>query len=106
MKINQRNIERMMKQMGMQMSTLDVEEVIIKTKASEILIKNPEVAKIRIMGKEMFQISGDVEERKRIDEGDIEMVANQANVSKDEAKKALEEANGDIALAIMKLKGE
>ena len=34
---------------------------------------------------------------------DIEMVANSANVSEDEARQALEECKGDLAEAIMKL---
>ena len=34
------------------------------------------------------------------------MVMNQCNVSKEDAKKALEECNGDIAEAILKLEEE
>ena len=34
---------------------------------------------------------------------DVEKVANQANVSEDEAKAALEDTNGDLAEAILKL---
>ena len=38
-----------------------------------------------------------------IPDEDIEMVANSANVSEDEARQALEECKGDLAEAIMKL---
>jgi nascent polypeptide-associated complex subunit alpha len=58
---------------------------------------------------EMFQITGDIVEEEKefevtIGEDDIRMVAEQAGVSKDKAKKALEETKGNIAEAIMKLK--
>ena len=38
-----------------------------------------------------------------IPEEDVELVATQANVSKEEARKALEECNGEPAEAIIKL---
>ena len=38
-----------------------------------------------------------------IPDEDVEMVANTANVSADEARAALEECKGDLAEAIMKL---
>ena len=44
------------------------------------------------------------EESKGIPDGDIKMVAAQASVSEEDAKKALEESGGDIAEAITRLK--
>jgi nascent polypeptide-associated complex subunit alpha len=38
-----------------------------------------------------------------IPDEDVEMVANSAGVSEDEARQALEECQGDLAEAIMKL---
>ncbi len=96
-----------MKQMGMQMSHIDAEEVIIKTSDKEIVISNPEVSKVNVMGKETFQITGEISERSReeISDEDVEMVAEQAGVSSEEAKAMLEETK-DIAEAIVKLKKE
>lgn len=107
MKINPRQMERMMKQMGMQMSHIDAEEVVIKTPDKEIVISKPQVSKVNMMGQETFQITGEVSERPRegISEEDVEMVAEQAGVSIEEAKAMLEQTE-DIAEAIMKLKGE
>lgn len=107
MKINPKQLERAMKQMGMQMSHIDAEEVIIKTSDKEIVISNPQVSKVNMMGQDTFQITGDISERPReeISEEDVEMVAEQAGVSKEEAKATLEETK-DIAEAIMKLKKE
>jgi nascent polypeptide-associated complex subunit alpha len=105
MKINPRQMERMMKQMGMHMSHIDAEEVIIKTSDKEIIISNPEVSKINVMGQETFQITGEISERSReeISEEDAEMVAEQAGVSLEEAKEMLEKTK-DIAEAIVRLK--
>jgi nascent polypeptide-associated complex subunit alpha len=60
-------------------------------------------------GERIYQISGGrVEEkqleRMRISEEDILLVAQQAGVSLEEARKALEEAEGDLAKAILMLK--
>jgi nascent polypeptide-associated complex subunit alpha len=61
-----------------------------------------------MMGQESFQISGDVREVNRdtkpaITDADIEAVVAQTGASKDAAKKALEDAEGDIAKAILAL---
>jgi nascent polypeptide-associated complex subunit alpha len=105
MKINPRQMERMMKQMGMHMSHIDAEEVIIKTSDKEIIISNPEVSKINVMGQETFQITGEISEhsREEISKEDAEMVAEQAGVSLKEAEEMLEKTK-DIAEAIVRLK--
>ena len=63
---------------------------------------------MKIMGQETYQIEGQAREVEleyeiEIPDEDIEMVANSANVSEDEARQALEECKGDLAEAIMKL---
>jgi len=109
MKMDPKQMEKMMKQMGMNVTNIDAEEVVIRTPDKDIIITNPQVSKIKAMGQETFQISGDVSERERSDEDvsedDVEMVAEQAGVSKEEAREMLRET-GDIAEAIMRLKKE
>ncbi len=98
-----------MRQMGMSQSDIDATQVIIKTKSGKQLVfENPSVQKITMQGQTTFQLSGDYEEVEEsaqisISDEDVNMVAEQAGVSKDEARKALEESNGDIAEAIVKL---
>ena len=106
MKIDQRNMEKMMRQMGMNVSDIDAEEVVIRTPEKDIIISDPKVSKVKVMGQEMFQITGEVSEREREEEGeeDVDMVAEQAGVSREEAREMLKETQGDIAEAIMKLK--
>jgi nascent polypeptide-associated complex subunit alpha len=108
MKIDQRQMDKMMKQMGMNVSDIDAEEVIIRTPDKDIIISEPKVSKVKVMGQEMFQITGEVSEREREDdeEDDIDMVAEQAGVTREEARDMLKQTEGDIAQAIMKLKKE
>jgi nascent polypeptide-associated complex subunit alpha len=106
MKLNPRKIERMMKQMGMQAVEIDAEEVVIKTQDKDIVISQPQVTKINMMGQETFQIIGQVEEKpkKSFTENDVQLVMKQTGASEEEARKALEETNGDLAQSILKLK--
>ena len=104
-----KQMERQMKKMGMTMEDLDgVREVIIRFDEKELIIDNPSVSLMNVMGQETYQIDGkarevELEYEIEIPEEDIEMVANSAGVSKDDAKAALEECKGDLAEAIMKL---
>ena len=96
--------------MGLKMDTLtDVEEVIIRGRDREIVIEEPIVAVLDMRGERVYQITGGRVkerglERKSIPEEDILLVAQQAGVSLEEARKALEEAEGDLAKAILMLK--
>lgn len=108
--INQRQMEKMMKQMGMETQEIPAEEVIIRTKDKEIIISEPKVTKMKMAGKENFQITGEVTERglekeKGFSDEDVKMVAEKTGASIEDAKKALEDT-GDLAEAILKLKKE
>ena len=100
-----KQMERQMKKMGMKKG---VREVIIRFDEKELIIDNPSVSLMNVMGQETYQIEGQAREVEleyeiEIPDEDIEMVANSANVSEDEARQALEECKGDLAEAIMKL---
>lgn len=107
MKINPRQLEKMAKKMGIQSAEIEADEVIIRGKSSDIVIHNPNVAKINMMGQETFQISGDIEEREKsgFSDEDVAMVAEKAGVSEDDARAALEKFGG-IAEAIIGLKDD
>jgi nascent polypeptide-associated complex subunit alpha len=104
-----KQMERQMKKMGMKMEELEgAREVIIRFDEKELIIDNPSVSLMNVMGQETYQIEGQAREVEleyeiEIPQEDIEMVANSADVSLDEAKAALEECKGDLAEAIMKL---
>jgi len=91
----------------MKQEPIDAEEVIIKGKEKTLIIKQPEVQKVNMMGQESYQITGQVEEQTpepEINPEDIKTVMEQANVSEYQAKQALEDSKGDIAAAIISLK--
>ena len=109
--MNQKQLQRAMKQMGIQQVDIPAQEVIIRTSEKEIVVVNPSVQKVNMMGQVTFQISGEIEERSisttpDISSEDIETVMSQTNVDKETATKAILDANGDLAQAIMDLTSE
>jgi nascent polypeptide-associated complex subunit alpha len=106
MNLNSKQMQQMMKRMGIQQQEIDAEEVIIRTKDKEIVIKNPQVARVNMMGQKTYQIVGEEEERAReieISDEDIATVMEQANCDKKTALAAIKEHNGDLAKAIINI---
>ncbi len=107
-KIDRRQMERAMRQMGVKMDELDgVREVVIKLSDREIVLPNAQVVRTDMAGQRSYQVSGQEFERKpelELSEEDIKLVMEQAGVEREEAVLALKETNGDIAEAILKLK--
>lgn len=110
-RVNPREARRMMQRMDMSMDAIDgVKEVVIKTLEKEIIIAEPEVAVLAVQGQKIFQVTGGkitekAAERKRpsIPEEDVKLVADQTGKSLEEARRALEETEGDLAKAILLL---
>jgi len=107
--INPRQMKQVMKKMGMQQQDIEVNEVIFKMNDKDIVISNPTVSKINMMGQETYQVVGEIHEKQAdttpdISEEDIQTVMSQTNCSKEEAIKAIKKSKGDLAEAIMSLK--
>ena len=108
--MNPKQMQQAMKKLGMQQEEVDAIAVIIRTKKEDIIIRNPSVQRINMMGQLSYQISGEEEHRlleeeePEINEEDIKTVMEQAGVSKDNALKSLKENKGDLAAAIISLK--
>ena len=112
-RMNPREQRRMMQRMGMNMdSVADVEEVIIRTSSKDITIEEPEVAILEMQGQKIFQIIGGKVTEKApergpsaakfsVSEEDVQLVSGQTGKSVEEARKALEECEGDLAKAIL-----
>lgn len=116
---NPRQMQMMMRQLGINVEDVpDVEEVVVTTKTARYVFKD---CTIQIMkargGVETWQLSGSpIEEGKSIAEQggvedakleiadeDIQLVVEQASVSAEKAREALEAAGGDVAEAIVAL---
>ncbi|MCS7097135.1 MAG: nascent polypeptide-associated complex protein [Candidatus Methanomethylicia archaeon] len=112
-KMSSRELKRFMQKMGMNVDEIgDVEEIIIIRKQKIMKIPSPNVSMIRIGDQTIIQVIAEkilTEERREtvkqieieIPEEDIQLVAAQAGVSLEEARKALKQADGDLAKAIL-----
>jgi nascent polypeptide-associated complex subunit alpha len=104
--MSSRSARRMMQRMGMEVEEIrNATQVTIKTPSREIVIDDPEVSVTKMQDQKIFQIMGGVvTERKIVKEmileEDVKLVAQQANVSIDLARNALESTKGDLAQAI------
>jgi len=101
-------MKQAMKKMGIKQEELEASRVDIYLKDKKIVISNPSVSKVNMMGKDSFQISGDISEEnlEKFSDDDVKTVVSQVGCSEDEAKKALEKTDGDIAAAIIALKSQ
>ena len=104
--INQKQVEEVMKRMGIKQEEIDVRRVIFELEDVNLVIDEPEVTKVVMQGKETFQVSGDVREEKResFSEEDLKLVMEKTQASRSEVENFLKENNGDIAMAIIELK--
>jgi nascent polypeptide-associated complex subunit alpha len=116
-RMNSREQKRMMQRMGMNMDTVgDVQQVIIRTAEKDIVIDEPEVAILQVQGQKMYQVIGgqvseqspsqrgaSVAAKPAFSEEDVQLVADQTGKSLEKAKEALQEADGDLAKAILLL---
>jgi len=114
-----RDTARMMEKMGVKMNELpEVTQVVIRTPTKDIVIDAPTVTMVTVQGQAMYQIAGgEVSESQPqtvsesqpslgVPEADVQLVAQQTGKSMDESRKALAEAGGDLARAILILKGQ
>ena len=110
--LSPRDLKRQMKRMGI---NIDIEElenarrVTIETSDKVFVVEDPKVVLMRVKGQDMIYVTGVLEEAEEEEEApsfteeDVQLVANQAGVSLDEARNALKSTNGDLAQAIMLL---
>ncbi|MXR42177.1 nascent polypeptide-associated complex protein [Halobaculum sp. WSA2] len=122
--MNPRKMQQMMKQMGIDVTEIDAEEVVIRTADEELVFDGAQVTRMDAQGQETYQIvgepttrelgSGDEDAADTADEteggdaggipdDDVQLVATRAGVSEADAREALEDADGDLAAAISTL---
>jgi len=105
--MNPSQMQGMMKKMGISQTQLNVNRVVFETDDGNLIIEDPSVLKIKMQGQETYQVSGEAVEEsvESFSDEDVKMVVSQTEKGEDEARVALKESDGDIADAIMKLKG-
>ena len=64
--MNPRQLQQAMKKLGMKQEEIDATEVIIKTPDKDIIIPNPQVMKVNMMGQDSLQITGEMIEQEKL----------------------------------------
>ncbi len=105
--MNPAKMKQMMKQMGISVDEIsNVEQVIIRTPDVDIVFNDANVTVMNAQGADTYQVVGTPEKVPRkleIPDDDVRLVAEQTGVSEEDARKALENAKGDLAEAILAL---
>jgi len=108
--LDPKKMQAMMKQMGIKQEEISANRVIIEQDDGKIIINNPSILKVNMQGNVNFQVSGDIEEQKDIEESseeklkeDIKTIVEQTGVSEDIVAIELEKNEGDIAATIISL---
>ena len=118
--MNPRKMKQMMEQMGIDVTELDVEEVVIRTGDEDLVFGDAQVTRMDAQGQQTYQVVGDPDARDPgaaaggggdadaggdggIPEDDIALVAENAGVDAETAREALVETDGDLAAAIAAL---
>jgi nascent polypeptide-associated complex subunit alpha len=124
--MNPRKMKQMMEQMGIDVTELDVEEVVIRTGDEDLVFDDAQVTRMDAQGQQTYQVVGDPESRDPgataleggdggdasddgsdeddgIPDEDIALVAENAGVDAETARDALAATDGDLAAAIAKL---
>ncbi|WP_372912906.1 nascent polypeptide-associated complex protein [Salinigranum sp.] len=124
--MNPRKMQQMMKQMGIDVTDIDAEEVIIRTADEELVFSDAQVTRMDAQGTQTYQVVGEPETRERgtgeagaedaggadeesagageaIPDEDVQLVVERAGVSPSEAREALAMEDGDLAAAISRL---
>ncbi|MEM3781519.1 MAG: nascent polypeptide-associated complex protein [Candidatus Micrarchaeaceae archaeon] len=111
--IDPKTLKNMMDRLGIKTSEISAQKVTIELTDRYLIISDPQVLQIEAHGTKSFQISGSVSEAAKqqpqleieISDEDVKFVMEQAGINDPmKARSALEEAQGDIALAISFLK--
>jgi len=104
-KLDRRQLERLMRQMGVKTTELEgVEEVRIRLRGEEIVIPGASVVLTEVGGQRTYQVSGEERRERIIPEEDVRLVMEQTGASEEEAREELRRTGGDLAEAILRLK--
>ena len=108
-----KKMQAMMKQLGIAQENIDANRVVIECDDRKIVIENPSVVRVKMQGQENFQISGDISEEEGVQEveeveedktdEDIRTIMEKVGCLEEEAKMALEKADGDLTEAVLDL---
>ncbi len=100
---------QIMKQMGIKNEPVDALKVVVhKADGSQMVVEPAQVILVEMQGQKSLQVSGTFTESSGNPDdatpSDLDLIMDETGCTKEEAEKALDEAKGDLAEAILKLK--
>ena len=95
----QPNLKKLLKHM----EQVEAKEVRIVGETEDIIIENPRVFRVNMMGQEVFQITGNPKVEEKVKEEDVKLVMEKTGKDREEVIKKLKENKGDIAKTILDL---
>ncbi|MEM1620211.1 MAG: nascent polypeptide-associated complex protein [Fervidicoccaceae archaeon] len=113
--VSPRDLRRAMRRLGINVEVDQVEDaervIVERSSGKALVVERPAVAVLKMQGQTVIYVTGEVreveqpkaEEVPEVREEDVQLVANEAGVSLEEARAALESTGGDIARAIILL---
>ncbi len=104
--VNPKQMNALMKQMGISQEDIATHRVIIeKVDGKKIIVEPAQVLKVNMQGQESFQVTGEAHEEagELFSDDDVKTGMEKTGCKKDAAKKALEKSGGDLAEAILEL---
>ncbi len=101
-----RQMEKLMKQMGIQSKQINSNRVVIETEEGNFIITSPSVTEINMQGQKSYQIAGSVSFEEGIKEDDLNLIMEKTGCTKEKALDAMKRSNNDIAEAILLLESE
>lgn len=104
--MNPKQMAKLMKQMGISTKELPVVRVVFEMDDRRLIIENPVVTEVNMQGQKTYQVVGEPKEETILSEEDVHLVMEKTGKSREEVVKVLEETDGDIAEAILKLSEE
>ncbi len=105
-----RAMKSMLAKMGIKTEEIGAQRVVIECSDRDIVIESPQVTAISAQGSVSYQVAGAVHEEHKtvsvdITDDDIDTVMRQTGSDREKARAALQDSGGDIAAAILALKG-
>ena len=107
MNLRPQDMAKALKRMGLAQVDIPAVEVIMRCEDKDIVIENPQVVKVNMMGQETYQVVGKAVELSReisISDEDIKTVVAQTGATTEAAKESIKKHKGDLAAAIMDIK--
>jgi NACalpha-BTF3-like transcription factor len=104
-KIDKAKVMKLLEKLGVASKPIEAEHVEIKTPEKIIRIKNPDIILTLLFGRDVYQITGEIEEIPlKFSEKELKKLATEAGKEKEEVASRLAELNYGVAKSVSELR--